>query len=33
MKRIEKTKNLVKSDLETAIKVIDSKHVEIIFRY
>ena len=28
MKRIEKTKNRVKSDLETAIKIIDSKHVE-----
>ena len=28
MKRIEKTKNRVKSDLETAIKIIDFKHVE-----
>ena len=29
MKRIEKTKNRVKSDLEVTIKAIDSKHVEI----
>ena len=29
MNRIEKTKNLVKSDLEATIKAIDSKHVEI----
>ena len=29
VKRIEKTKNRVKSDLETVIKTIDSKHVEI----
>ena len=28
IKRIEKTKNRVKNDLETAIKVTDSKHVE-----
>ena len=31
VKRIEKTKNRVKFDLETAIKIIDSKHVEILF--
>ena len=31
IKRIEKTKNRMKSDLETAIKIIDSKYVEIFF--
>ena len=31
IKRIEKAKNLVKSNLEAAIKTIDSKHVEILF--
>ena len=30
IKRIEKIKNRVKSDLETAIKITDSKHVEIL---
>ena len=30
IKRIEKTKNRVKSDLEITIKAIDSKHVEIL---
>ena len=30
VKRIEKTKNRVKSDLEVTIKAIDSKHVEIL---
>ena len=30
MKRIEKTKNRVKSDLEVTIKTIDSKHVEVL---
>ena len=30
IKRIGKTKNRVKSDLEFAIKIIDSKHVEIL---
>ena len=29
IKRIEKTKNRVKSDLEATIKTIDSKHVEV----
>ena len=29
VKRIEKTKNRVKSDLEATIKAIDSKHVEV----
>ena len=29
MKRIEKTKNRVKSDLKVTIKAIDSKHVEV----
>ena len=29
IKRIEKTKNRVKSDLEVTIKAIDSKHMEI----
>ena len=29
MKRIEKTKNRVKSDLETTIKATDSKHMEV----
>ena len=29
VKRIEKTKNRVKSDLEATIKAIDSKYVEI----
>ena len=31
IKRIEKTKNRVKSDLETSIKIIDFKHVKIFF--
>ena len=30
MKRIEKTKNRVKSELEVIIKAIDFKHVEIV---
>ena len=30
VKRIEKTKNRVKSDLEVTIKAIDSKHAEIV---
>ena len=30
MKRIEKTKNRVKSDLEVTIKAIDSKHMEMV---
>ena len=30
MKRIEKTKNRVKSDLEVTIKTIDSKHMGIL---
>ena len=30
MKRIEETKNRVKSDLEVTIKAIDSKHAEIV---
>ena len=30
VKRIEKTKNRVKSDLEATIKAIDSKHAEIV---
>ena len=29
IKRIEKTKNRVKSDLEATIKAIDSKHIEV----
>ena len=30
VKRIEKTKNHVKSDLEATIKATDSKHAEIV---
>ena len=30
VKRIEETKNRVKSDLEATIKTIDSKHAEIV---
>ena len=30
VKRIEKTKNRVKSDLEATIKAIDSKHAEVV---